>query len=78
MLRLLRLLRGLRLEKPPEVPLFCECNDVDCLFFLPIEEEVYLDTRARHPKAAMVLPGHEDEGDIVLEQHDTYKVVIAI
>jgi hypothetical protein len=56
---------------------FCECNDQDCLAFLPITEEVYLGIRARQPRAAVVLPGHEDYVDEVLERHDGYLVVQA-
>ncbi len=55
--------------------LFCECNDVDCLLMLPIDEQTYLDTRARYPRAAMVLLGHQDDVDEVLEIHEGYMVV---
>jgi hypothetical protein len=75
---LLTLWRKVKGENPDlGVPLFCECNDVDCLVFLPIEEEVYLQTRARHPNAALVLAGHEDDTDTILERHDFYFVVQA-
>jgi len=57
--------------------IFCECNDSDCLECLPMGESLYYETRARYPKAAMVLPGHEDEVDTVLERHDGYLVVQA-
>jgi hypothetical protein len=58
-----------------DVPMFCECNDVDCLRFLPIDEEEFLAVRARHPEATLVLVGHEDYVDEVLERHATYLVV---
>lgn len=66
-----------RSEPPsvPAVPLFCECDDVDCLAFLPIEKNVFLDTRVRHPRASIVLLGHENAKDTVLERHDFYLVV---
>lgn len=57
------------------VPLFCECDDVDCLAFLPIEEQVFLDLRVRYPGSSVVLLGHEDAKDTVLESHDFYLVV---
>lgn len=59
----------------PDVPLFCECNDVDCLMLLPIDEQIFLDTRVRQPGAAIVLVGHEDDTDNVLERHEGYLVV---
>jgi len=69
--------RLLKRATTAETLIFCECNDHDCLENLPIGENLYHATRARYPKAAMVLPGHEDDVDTVLERHEGYLIVQA-
>jgi hypothetical protein len=67
--------RLLRRATAAENLIFCECNDSDCMALLPISDDVYMTSRALHPKAAHVLPGHEDDVDEVLERHTGYLVV---
>ena len=70
-----RLLLRAAMVTTSETLIFCECNDSDCLACLPIQEEVYAATRARHPRSAQVLVGHEDDDDEVLERYEKYLVV---
>jgi len=55
--------------------LFCECNNMDCLAKLPITDDIYLSVKKRYPHSALVLPGHQDPDDKVLEFPITYVIV---
>jgi hypothetical protein len=59
------------------IVLFCECNDYGCFRGLPIDDATYTEAQKKHPGAAIVLVGHEDKVDDILEEHDNYLIVKA-
>ena len=56
---------------------FCECSGLECMARLPLSPQAYKEHKFALPSENrfVVLPGHERDGDRVLERHGTDLVV---
>lgn len=55
--------------------MFCECADRGCFSSLPINDEVYWAKKQLYPTAAIILNGHRNNTEVILENNVTWLVV---
>jgi hypothetical protein len=58
-----------------EVPFICECSDADCLEPVRLTLPVYEQVRAQGERRFFVLPGHNAEGEEVVDERDGFVIV---
>ena len=56
-------------------PLLCECDSISCFRILPVSPDRYKAIQKLFPGSALVMVGHENEGDELLAHYGTYLVV---
>ena len=70
--------RGLADRHPPtparEFVIICECSDDGCVEGISVPLTVYESVRS-HPRRFLVVSGHEDEFERVVERADGYSIV---
>ena len=56
--------------------MFCECNSYKCAASLPLSNSEFLAAHNRHHGiVAVLIPGHEDPTDVIVERNDDFLVV---
>jgi hypothetical protein len=56
---------------------FCECSGLGCMARLPLSPQAYKASKVGQSSENLfvVVPGHELDGDRVVERHPTYLIV---
>ena len=62
------------LPRQDELVIICECSDDRCMERISLQVAVYEEVRA-NPRRFVVVPGHDNDFEHVIERADTYAIV---